>query len=298
MVIATGFFDGVHLGHRFVLKRLVEAARERGDKSMVITFWPHPRNVLQDDARNLRLLTCLEEKKRMISACGVDYVEVIDFTKEFSRLSAYDYLKDYVIDRYGGKSILLGYDNRVGCDPGTPEDVSKIASGLGLEVLRTDEIDYSKGSAISSTKIRDCVSKGDIGSAEAMLGYRYGLFGVVVSGDQIGRKIGFPTANMQLYEPLKLIPGNGVYLVEVSTLGRICYGMCNIGIRPTVGKGNALTIETNIFDFDENIYGLDINISFIQRIREEKKFTGLPALQAQLSIDRDACMSLIERNSR
>ncbi len=293
MVVATGFFDGVHVGHRLVIQQLVEAAAVRGDESMVITFWPHPRNVLQKEARSLRLLTTLEEKKRMLLDLGVDHVEVISFTKDFSMLTTEEYMR-LLIERYGVKTVLLGYDNRMGFDSKGADDVARTAEDLGLEVVRTDMVPSGKGYAVSSTKIRERLEEGDVKGAASMLGYDYGLHGVVVSGNRIGRTIGFPTANMQLYEPLKLVPANGVYFVKVNALGRDLYGMCNIGYRPTVGSGNGRTIETNIFGFDEDIYGLDLRLTFIARIREEKRFDSLEELKGQLERDRDVILNLIQ----
>ncbi len=292
MVVATGFFDGVHVGHRLVIQQLVEAAAVRGDESMIITFWPHPRNVLQKEARSLRLLTTLDEKKRMLRALGVNHVEILPFTKDFSMLTTEDYM-NLLKDKYGAKAVLLGYDNRMGFDAKGADEVARTAERLGLEVLRADMVSSDKGYAVSSTKIRERLEEGDVKGASSMLGYDYGLHGVVVSGNRLGRTIGFPTANMQLYEPLKLVPANGVYFVRVNTLGRDFYGMCNIGYRPTVGAGNGRTIETNIFGFDEDIYGLDLTLTFIARIREEKRFDSLEALKVQLQKDRDACLQII-----
>lgn len=287
MVVATGFFDGVHLGHRFVIARLVEAARERGEESMVVTFWPHPRNVLQDGARNLRLLTSLEEKKALLASLGVDHVEVIGFTKEFSQLSTEQYLRDVIKERLGGTAILLGYDNRMGRNPASPDEIQKIAESVGLDVIRTDSVSVPEGTVISSTQIRRLLSEGNVGDAARMLGYGYNIHGVVVAGNQLGRTIGFPTANMQLYEPLKLLPANGVYKVEVETLGSKFLGMCNIGNRPTVSNTSSVSIETNIFDFDEYIYGLDMRITFLRKIRDEIRFTDLGELKEQLKKDRE-----------
>ena len=291
MVVATGFFDGVHTGHRLVIRQLVEAAAVRGDESMVVTFWPHPRNVLQKEARSLRLLTTLAEKKRMLMDLGVDKVEVLRFTKDFSRMTTEDYLR-MLINDYGASAILVGYDNRMGCDAKDADQVGRTAERLGLEVIRTDMVPSSKGYAVSSTKIRQCLEEGDVEDASAMLGYEYSLQGVVVAGNRLGRTLGFPTANMQLYEPLKLVPGNGVYFVRVNTVGRSLYGMCNIGLRPTVSAGNSRTIETNIFDFDEDIYGLDLEITFIRKIRDEIRFASLEDLKAQLARDKCYCESV------
>ena len=292
MVVATGFFDGVHVGHRLGIKQLVEAAAVRGDESTVITFWPHPRNVLQKEARTLRLLTTLQEKKQMLHDLGVDHVEVLPFTKDFSAMTTEEYLR-LLMERYGAKTILLGYDNRVGSDALDTDQVARTAENLGLEVIRTDMVPSEVGYAVSSTKIRQQLEVGDVQGAADMLGYEYSLHGVVVAGNRIGRTIGFPTANMQLYEPLKQVPGNGVYFVRVETVGRNLFGMCNIGHRPTVSSNNARTIETNIFGFEEDIYGLDIKVTFLQKIRDEKKFDSLDDLKNQLENDRDACLEVI-----
>ncbi len=294
MVVATGFFDGVHIGHRHVIRRLVDVAGERGDESMVITFWPHPRNVLQQEARDLRLLSTMQEKKDMLFALGVDKVEVIPFTREFGALTTEEYLREYVMGKCGADAIVLGYDNRMGSDARDADSVRKVAEKVGLEVYLVDRKTSLSGVEVSSTKIRKLLEAGSVQNANALLGYEYSLYGVVVSGNRIGRNVlGFPTANMQLYEPLKLVPANGVYHVKVNTLGREWAGMCNIGNRPTVGAGNARTIETNIFDFDEDIYGLDIRVTFLKRIREEIRFSSFTQLKAQLERDRFYCKSLV-----
>ena len=295
MVVATGFFDGVHLGHRIVLEQLVKAAAVRGDESMVITFWPHPRNVLQQEARSLRLLTTLEQKRSLIRSLGVDHVEVLPFTKDFSRMTTEAYLRDIVCGQFGARTILLGYDNRMGADSLDSDTVARVAADLGLEVIRTGMLPGENGLAVSSTKIRELISAVDIEGAQRMLGYPYSIKGVVVEGNRVGRSIGFPTANLQLYEPLKLVPGNGVYLVDVRTLGGSFAGMCNIGIRPTLGEGKSRTIETNIFDFEEDIYGLDMELTFISKIRNEKKFDSLDSLSSQLSSDRKVCIDIMKR---
>ena len=293
MVVATGFFDGVHLGHRQVIRQLVEAAAVRGVESTVLTFWPHPRNVLQKEARDLRLLTTLQQKKEILLELGVDHVEVLPFTKDFSTMTVEEYLRKTVISKYGGTAILLGYDNRIGCDAKDTDHVARVAENLGLEVIRADMVSADTGYAVSSTKIREKLYGGEVKAASDMLGYVYSLHGVVVAGNRLGRTIGFPTANMQLYEPLKLVPGNGVYFVRVHTLGREFYGMCNVGCRPTVSEGNARTIETNIFGFDDDIYGLDMEVFFLSKIREERRFASMEELRSQLIKDRDTCLNMI-----
>lgn len=301
-VITTGFFDGVHLGHRHVLETVVSSARERGEEAVVVTFWPHPRTVLQQDAREFRLLSSLEEKKAMLAACGIDRVEVLPFTREFASMTAADYLA-MLRDRFGATLVVMGYDNRIGSDCLTAADLS----GAGTEVpvlvskplvlggsaianpTHADEVCHSERSeespVISSTQIRKALEEGRVTDANAMLGYRYGLFGVVVAGNRMGRTIGFPTANMQLYEPLKLVPKDGVYAVEVEVMGKRYKGMCNIGVRPTV-DGKARTIETHILDFEEDIYGLPLQLRFVRRIRDERKFPSLDALKVQLMQDK------------
>ena len=295
MVVATGFFDGVHVGHRLVIEQLVKTAAACGDESMVVTFWPHPRNVLQKEARTLRLLTSLSEKKEILLGMGVSRVEVLPFTKDFSSMTTEDYLRKLMSD-FGVKAILVGYDNKMGSDAEGADQVARKAEGLGLEVIRTEMVPSEHGYAVSSTKIRVRLEAGDVSTAADMLGYEYSVHGVVVAGNRLGRTIGFPTANMQLYEPLKLVPGNGVYFVKVETLGREFYGMCNIGCRPTVGEGNARTIETNIFGFDEDIYGLDIKVTFMRKIRDEVKFESMDALRQQLECDRNSCLDAISLN--
>ena len=291
MVIATGFFDGVHTGHRLVIDKLVGTAQQQGDESMVITFWPHPRTVLQSGARTLRLLSTMEEKTEMLKSLGVDHIEVLKFTREFSAMTSEDYLRDIVIGKFGGKTIILGYDNRFGSDSLDSAHAHTVAERLGLQVMDAPVASSEAGTAVSSTKIRAALQSGDVEAAAVMLGYRYSLHGVVVAGNRIGRTMGFPTANMQLYEPLKQIPANGAYKVEVETIGGRWSGMCNIGTHPTVGAGNMRTIETNIFGFSEDIYGLDIKVTFIRKIRDEVRFESIDALRCQLERDRENCLA-------
>lgn len=294
-VVATGFFDGVHLGHRHLVQTLTEEARRRSARSLIVTFWPHPRNVLQDGARELRLLTSLQEKRSLLLSLGVDEVEVLDFTRDFSALTMREYLSQVLVGRFGAQCLVLGYDNRMGSDCRDTAELAAVARESGLDVVMTDPVPVSDGAApaISSTRIRTALSEGRVDDAAAMLGRPYSLHGVVIAGNRLGRTIGFPTANMQLYEPLKAVPAPGVYAVRVQTLGRDCLGMCNIGYRPTVGPGNALTIETHILDFDEDIYGLDLYLSFLSRIRPERKFDSLRDLAVQLAADKLAVRSLV-----
>ena len=253
-----------------MLETVVSSARERGEEAIVVTFWPHPRTVLQQDARDFRLLTSVEEKKALLKELGIDRVEVIPFTKEFARLRADEYLR-FLRKSFGATMVVMGYDNRIGSDQLTADACAQLpefAHRIDFSVLSCAPLpDYAHGEAVSSTQIRKAIEEGDVERANKMLGYDYPLHGVVVSGNRLGRTIGFPTANMQLYEPLKLLPKDGVYAVEVEIQGqdRNYRGMCNIGVRPTV-DGKARTIETHILDFDEDIYGLPIRIKFKKRI--------------------------------
>ena len=303
-IVTTGFFDGVHLGHRHVLETLVSCARERGQEAVVVTFWPHPRTVLQQDARDFRILTSLEEKRGLLLSAGVDRVEVLPFTRSFASLTAAEYLK-LLQDRFGATLVVMGYDNRIGSDRKTAEELMGSLSGSGAKtaefapeafifpVSSAKTAEFAPGAPVSpepvsSTRIRKALGEGRIELANAMLGYSYQLYGVVVAGNRLGRTIGFPTANMQLYEPLKLVPSNGVYAVEAEVLGVTYRGMCNIGTRPTVG-GTVRTIETHILDFDEDIYGLPLRLRFLRRIRDERRFPSLEELRQQLEEDRQIC---------
>ena len=285
-----------------MLSAVVSSARERGEEAVVVTFWPHPRTVLQQDAREFRILTSLEEKKALLLAAGIDRVEVIPFTREFVAMKADEYLQ-LLADKYGASLVVMGYDNRIGSDKLTAEEIG-ISQAVAPRPLPTSlrsvgplpftwpraamVSEDSNAPVISSTKIRKALQEGRVEEANGMLGYRYGLYGVVVAGNQMGRTMGFPTANMQLYEPLKLVPANGVYAVEAEVLGTTYKGMCNIGMRPTVG-GASRTIETHILDFDQDIYGLPLRIRFLRRIRDERKFPSLEALREQLTLDALNC---------
>ena len=285
-VVTTGFFDGVHLGHRKVIEKLVSSARERGEEAVLVTFRPHPRTVFQQDARALRLLTSQDEKERILRGLGVDRIELVRFTREFGALTAEEYLRDYVRDRFGAGAVVVGYDNRFGSDGVSGKALFALAGRLGLEVIPVSFESDPSGQAVSSTRIRTALSEGRVDEAAAMLGRKYSLHGVVVEGNRLGRTIGFPTANMQLYEPLKLVPADGVYAVRTQVLGKTYKGVCNIGLRPTVGAGGARTIETHILGFDQEIYGLDLDIEFCARLRDERRFDSLELLKEQLCIDR------------
>lgn len=293
VVAATGFFDGVHAGHRAVLQVLKDTAREEGEESAVVTFWPHPRNVLQQDASTFRLLNTLEEKKELIYRFGIDNVYVVPFTKDFSQLSTTEFMKEYLVDRFHADTLIIGYDHRLGrSSTASREELAALAATVGLRTCIVEEV-HCGDRKVSSTQIRNALAAGEVREAAEMLGYRYSLLGVVVAGNRLGRTMGFPTANMELYEPLKIVPANGVYAVEAEVLGRRHGGICNIGTRPTVGAGNARTIETNIFGFNDDIYGLDLRISFIERIRDEHRFSSMEDLRHQLENDRKIAEKLL-----
>ena len=282
-VVATGFFDGVHLGHRQVIQALVSSARARGEEAIVVTFAQHPRAVLQQDARTLRLLNSPQEKEALLRGLGVDRVETLPFDKAFARLGACEYIRDVLVARFGATALVLGYDNRLGSDCKEPADLVPLAEKLGLAV---EVVPASMASdiVVSSSKIRKALEEERVEDAEAMLGYSYGLRGVVVSGKQLGRTIGFPTANLRLYDPMKLVPARGVYLTEVEVLGGHYWGMTNVGD----------IIETNIFNFNEDIYGLDLGIRFRRWLRAMRPMESLDALKAQLAADHAACRELIQ----
>ena len=313
-VVATGFFDGVHPGHRLVIDTLLSEARARGEQSVVVTFWPHPRAVLQSDADSLRYLTARSGRDAFLRALGVDRVETVPFTREFACMSAAGYL-EMLRSRFGCSALVLGYDTRFGREQAGAEEIASVARGMGMDAVITPPV-CMEGSPISSTRVREALERGDVEGAAALLGRPYRLDGVVVTGNRLGRTIGFPTANMKLYEPLMCVPGNGVYRTLVRLLAQpectrvtsgtssvvagtssviagptgnltagVYKGLTNIGVRPTVGGGGALTIETYILDFDEMIYGLDISVEFISRIRDERRFASLEDLKRQLQED-------------
>ena len=281
-VVATGFFDGVHLGHRQVIQTLVSSARQRGEEAIVVTFAQHPRAVLQQDARTLRLLNSPAEKAELLRALGVDRVETLTFDRAFAQMPAEEYIRTVLRDRLGATLLVLGYDNRLGSDCLTPDLIQPLAESIGLSV-EVVPASTDQDVVVSSTKIRRALEEGRVEDAERMLGYAYGLRGVVVGGKQLGRTIGFPTANLRLYDPMKLIPARGVYLTEVEVLGRHCWGMTNVGD----------IIETNIFDFNEDIYGLDLSIRFRRWLRPMQPMENLDALKARLAADEKACRELL-----
>jgi len=254
---------------------------------VVITFWPHPRTVLQSDAHKFRLLNALDEKKELMFDLGISQVHVLSFTRELSLMSAKAFFADCLQAQYGVSHLVVGYNHRIGHDPHqTYAYLETVAQETGLGLTRVGQT-LCDEKVVSSTKIREAIQSGAMEQANRWLGYPYELKGVVVEGNRLGRTIGFPTANLQLYEPLKQLPADGVYAVEVEQMGRRYRGMMNIGFRPTVKHAQGRTIETNIFDFDEDIYGLPLTVCPLYRLRGERGFSSMEALKEQLKADKD-----------
>lgn len=291
-VATMGFFDGVHRGHCYLLDSLKTIAAQRHRQSLVLSFWPHPSQVLH--GRSPRLLTDAAEKQALLNATGVDRVEMLDFTPELAGMSAYDFMKKVLVERYGVKTLLIGYDHHFGSrqcgDTEGFEDYRRYGAELGVEVLRADAYHSAlmpERTALNSSYIRKCLSDKQIEKANQALGYHYFLRGVVESGFENGHRLGFPTANIRLPEAGKLLPGDGVYAVEVKVLDTEALGMLNIGCRPTLDNGGKRTVEVNIFDFDQNIYGKEIEVRFLYYLRDEQRFESTEALARQLQLDRE-----------
>ena len=267
-VVTSGTFDGVHLGHQKILKRLNEVAELTNGESVVITFYPHPRSVISPDNQIVKLLSTLEEKIELLEKSGVDNLLIVPFTREFSELSSEEFIQKILIDTIGTKTLVIGYDHRFGKNREGGFDYLKLNKekyGFQIEEISRQDIENV---GVSSSKIRKALQEGDVPSADHFLGRNYSLSGVIVKGKQLGRTIGFPTANIQVREIAKLIPLDGVYAVKVYYKDEAFGGMLNIGNRPTV-DGTFQTVEVNIFDFDQEIYGEKLTVEFLQKIRNE-----------------------------
>jgi len=285
-VVTLGFFDGVHVGHQKILTKLKSDAKRLNVEALVLTLWPHPRIVLAKNSDELLLVNTLEEKTSLIAHNGLKYFVVIPFTLELSKLSAECFFKLYFVDWLKIKKLIVGYDHHIGKDgSGDYPTMMKLGHKYGIDVEMV-EAQMHDNISISSTKIRNLILQGDVCNASAYLGYNYFLSGIVEVGFQLGRKIGYPTANIRVLEKHKLIPADGVYAVRVIIDGLVLDGMLNIGFRPTISKDQHKTIEVNIFDFNTSIYGVTINIQFVGRIRDEIKFDGIESLKQQLEIDK------------
>ncbi|MHC2992036.1 riboflavin biosynthesis protein RibF [Pontibacter sp. HJ8] len=286
-VVTSGTFDGVHVGHRKILQRMKERARQANGQSVVITYWPHPRLVLFPEDNDLKLLSTIEERVEQLRSFGIDYLLIIPFTKEFSRLSSRSFISDVLVKALHTKVLVIGYDHRFGKNrEGSFEHLKARSAQYGFEVEEIPRQDVDEV-GVSSTKIRKAIESGDIPTANKYLGHTYSLTSTVVEGNKLGRTIGYPTANLAIPAPHKLIPAHGVYAVWVRLDKERFPGMMNIGTRPTV-DGTHLTLEVNILNFDRDIYGHTLTVEFVERLRQEQKFEGLEALKAQLAKDRQA----------
>ncbi|MFC2123967.1 bifunctional riboflavin kinase/FAD synthetase [Bacteroidota bacterium] len=285
-IVTSGTFDGVHKGHQVILKRLHEIAKKSNGETVLITFWPHPRMVLNHDKSTfLKLINTFDEKKEYLAENGIAHLIKIHFTEEFALTSSEDFIKNILVDSIGTKKLVIGYNHRFGRNrEGSFENLIVDAPKYGFEVeeIPRHEIDHI---GISSTKIRKALNIGDIETANLYLGRNFVLNGKVIHGDKLGRKLGFPTANIHISETYKLRPATGIYAIYVRVRDNRHKGMLNIGLRPTI-DGTAKRVEVHILNFNQNIYDESIQLEFIKRFRDEKKFKNLDALRKQLEKDR------------
>lgn len=283
-VITIGTFDGVHTGHQYILQQLQEAAEACHGETVIITFDPHPREVLAPHNKTVHLLTTLDEKIQLLEKWGIHHLVVVPFTKAFSELSATSYLEDFLISTFRPHTIIIGYDHRFGHNrEGGLELLEAEQQKFGFQLLEIPQ-QVVHDLTVSSTKIRNSLQEGAILLANELLGYPYFINGKVVHGDKMGRQLGFPTANIALHDSRKLIPAQGVYAVKVAVAGKEWKGALNIGTRPTF-NGSELRIEVYILDFHEEVYGAEIHVSFIEFIRADKKFDAVDALVVQITDD-------------
>ncbi len=290
-VVTVGTFDGLHRGHKTILDRLKNKAKQLNYKSVVFTFWPHPRFVL-GKIDGLELLSTIDEKAKILDDYGIDYLVIVEFTKQFAEQTSYEFVKNLLVAKLNVKHLVLGYDHHFGKNrEGRFEKLAECANEFGFTIEQVSALS-SGNDNISSTKIRNALKKGDIVKANKYLGYNYSITGTVIKGEALGRKIGFPTANIK-WESYKLIPANGVYAVKVY-YNKIEYNaMVNVGRKPTVSNNEKTGIEVNIFEFDENIYDKKITIFFIEKIRNEQKFESVDKLKLQLKLDKKMVLKLL-----
>ena len=279
-VVTIGTFDGVHVGHKKIIKRLVESAKLNHWDSLVLTFFPHPRMVLQKDSQ-IKLINTITERAELLENQDLDHLVIHPFTKEFSRMTAEEFVIEILVKQLNAKKVIIGYDHRFGRKRNA--DITDLKKFGEIHDFEVEEISKQElvDVAISSTKVRKALDKGAITLANAYLGYPIMLTGIVVKGKSLGRKIGYPTANLSIQEDYKLIPAQGVYIVQCDMEGITTYGMMNIGTNPTVG-GREQTVETYFFDFEGDLYGKKLTIQILARIREEKHFSGVEALIAAM----------------
>lgn len=282
-IVTIGTFDGVHIGHQKIIKRLVDIAHKKHLNSVVLTFFPHPRMVLQNN-NDIKLLNTIEERETILSDLGLDYLVVKTFTKEFANLSAEEFVKNILVDKLNAKHIIIGYDHRFGKGRSANiDDLKSFGKQYDFEVEEISVQDIEDVS-VSSTKIRNALNDGEVITANTYLGYDFYITGKVAKGKGLGRKIGFPTANIEIAEDYKLIPKNGVYVIKTSIENKLVYGMMNIGMNPTV-NGTKKTIEAHFFNFNNDIYNQTLKIEFVARLRDEQKFESVELLKKQLKLD-------------
>ncbi|MFP4556505.1 MAG: bifunctional riboflavin kinase/FAD synthetase [Bacteroidales bacterium] len=295
-VVTIGFFDGVHIGHQTILKKTIEKAKELNRESLLITFWPHPRIVLNKDAASLKLLTSLEEKKKILASIDLDGMLIMEFTPELATKPPRDFIQEILIDKLNISAIVLGYNHVFGSKgEGNYILLKELENKGNFTAHQIDPISVGEIN-VSSTKIRSALEQGLLNIANAMLSRDYSITGTIEGGRQLGRDIGYPTANISPSEPLKQIPGDGVYAVWVDYNKNSYPAMLNIGHNPTVEDGLHKTIEAHIIGFKENIYDKEITVRFIKKIREELKFPSLDALKEQLAIDKVTTLKLLEND--
>lgn len=293
-VVTLGTFDGVHIGHRKILSRLKASAKAIGGESVLVTFHPHPRLVLFPEGNSLRLLQTMEEKIRILDAYGINKLLIVPFTKEFSRTPPRVFIEEILVNTVKAQKIIIGYDHRFGKNrEGGIEKLRDYANQFKylVEEIPAQAINDAN---VSSTKIRNALQEGDIETANRYLGYEYEFSGVVVHGEKLGRKLGYPTANIQIDDPLKLCPANGVYFVRFHVRSKAHYGMMNIGTKPTVGTFG-IGAEVYVFDFDDDIYDEYVRVEILEYLREEKKFDSLETLIKAIDGDRDQSLELIKQ---
>jgi riboflavin kinase/FMN adenylyltransferase len=295
-VVTIGTFDGLHRGHRLVVNQLKQLAKNESGESVIFTFYPHPRVVTSPHETNLRLLTTKEEKIKLFEQFGVDHLVIYPFDKAFSELEYSEFVKTILHEQMNTHCLVVGYDHRFGKNrEGGYEYLQKCAAKYNFKVIRTEALSI-EADKISSTKIRAALENGNIAKANSYLGYNFTLHGTVVNGKKLGRKLGFPTANIEASDKYKIIPGFGVYAVYVEVEGKQYKGMLNIGMRPTFNKNaDNRSIEVNIFDFEKDIYGKQITLEFIDKIRSEQKFAGIEALIEQLKVDKQSALELLPK---
>ncbi|WP_419699935.1 bifunctional riboflavin kinase/FAD synthetase [Mucilaginibacter sp. NFX135] len=291
-VVTIGTFDGVHIGHRKIISGIKEIADSIGGETVILTFFPHPRMILHPEDESLKLITTITEKAQLMEDLGVDHLIITPFSRDFSNQTAESYIRDVLVNKIGTKKIVIGYDHRFGKDrQGGLEDLQKLGPVYGFDVVEIPEQDINEV-AISSTRIRNALLNGEIDLANSFLGYPFFITGTVIRGDQIGRQLGYPTANIVVEEKYKLIPTDGIFAVTVTVAGNTYKGMAYIGSRPTV-NGLTRNIEVNIFDFDQEIYNQAIRMEFHHYVRGDVKFASLDELKVQLARDKEDVLALL-----